>query len=176
MEGRRLLRAGACEDAVEAEDGVRGVELAGFHRRAAERRRKGDWKGPALNEAAAPRVRKGDCRNESGGLPKPLRSRLFLRDSRAGAAAATGSGNGRVGVGVEVKDDAGCWEGEGDGDGEDSGGGGNWRLPDAFAFTAAVCFGGFEGGAGGAVVEAVGTSVGLGRPPRRPRPPRDCGE
>lgn len=53
MDGR-LLRA-----EVEG-SGPLGVEFVGFQRRAAERRRR----GRALSAAAAPRVRKGDCRND----------------------------------------------------------------------------------------------------------------
>lgn len=67
MEGRRLRVAA-----------LLGVELVGFQRRAAERRRGG--RGTAFE-----RLRKGACGSESQLDGKPLRSRLFRRGWRAAA-------------------------------------------------------------------------------------------
>lgn len=73
MEGRRLRVVAPL-----------GVELVGFQRRAAESRRSGQC---GALDAAAARLRKGDCGIESQLDGKPLRSRLFRRGWRA---AATG--------------------------------------------------------------------------------------
>lgn len=100
VDGRRRLRVAA--------GGVRflGVELAGFQRRAADRCNSGRWEEPAAwEDGSARRARNGDCRNESGGPPRPLRSRLLLRDGRPATAAGRGSGAGAEAGGNE---DCGC--------------------------------------------------------------------
>jgi hypothetical protein len=90
VDGRRRLR-------VVSEGGARalGVELVGFQSRAADSCWSGRRTEPVLKGVAARRVRKGDCRNESGAAPRPLRRRLFLRDGRPGA---TGKGGSAVGA------------------------------------------------------------------------------
>lgn len=100
VDGRRRLRVAA--------GGVRflGVELAGFQRRAADRCNSGRWEEPAAwEDGSARRARNGDCRNESGGPPRPLRSRLLLRDGRPATAAGRGGGAGAEAGGNE---DCGC--------------------------------------------------------------------